>query len=102
VSLSLAELAQLEYKRRKKVTCWTLQFVLHSLSMNPLPSTLVIKNCLSIIAVDLDCDISASGTSPLDDRYVYPSQISTSLTYKQGKNRYSLVADNAESGSHCW
>ena len=54
---SLTNLAQSEHKRRKKVPCWILHFVLHTLSMVPPPSTLVIVNCLSIIALSLDCDI---------------------------------------------
>jgi len=55
---SLTNLVQSEYKRRKKVPCWILHFVLHTLSMVPPPSTLVIVNCLLIIALSLDCDIS--------------------------------------------
>ena len=41
-----------------KVPRWILRFVLHSLSRDPLPPTSVIAACLSIIAIDLDCDIT--------------------------------------------
>jgi len=47
-----------------KVPRWTLRFVLHSLSISlsqdPPPPTPVIIACLSIIAVDLGCDISST------------------------------------------
>ena len=51
---ALTKLAQSEYQRRKKVPCWIVRFVLHTLSLNPLPSTSIIVDCLSIIAICLD------------------------------------------------
>ena len=48
---------------------WLFRFVLHSLSQSPLPSTSVVADCLSIIAIALDCDPST--TTTLDKRYVY-------------------------------
>ena len=69
---ALVELTRSEYrreKRGKKVPRWILRFVLHSLSLVPLPSVSVIVDCLSIIAIDLDCDISSVET--LDERYVH-------------------------------
>ena len=68
---ALTMLAQSEYKRRKKVPCWILRFVLHTMGMNPLPSTLAVVNCLSIIAIGLDCDISEIGNMTPDERYVH-------------------------------
>ena len=68
---ALNKLAQSEYQRRKKVPCWILRFVLHSLSMSPLPSTSVIIDCLSIIAIDLDSNISGVKTMTLDERYAH-------------------------------
>ena len=35
---------------------WILHFVLHSLSRSPLPPASVVTDCLSIIALNLDCD----------------------------------------------
>ena len=55
---SLTNLAQSEHKRGEEVSPWILCFVLHTLSMVPPPSTLVVVNCLSIIAISLDCNIS--------------------------------------------
>jgi hypothetical protein len=68
---ALTKLAQSEYQRRRKVPCWILRFVLHTLSIDPLPSTLVVVNCLSIIAISLDCDISEIRNVAPDERYVY-------------------------------
>lgn len=70
---ALAKLAQSEYQRRegweKKVPRWILRFVLHSLSLDPPPPTPVIVDCLSIIAIDLGCDISSAGTMIPNERY---------------------------------
>jgi len=73
---ALTKLAWSEYKsieyHGKKVPAWILRFAFHSLSMNPLPSTSVVANCLSIIAIDLDCNIevSSAGTTTTDGRCV--------------------------------
>jgi len=48
---------------------WLFLFVLHSLSQSPLPSTSVVVNCLSIIALALGCD--TSDPTILDGRYVH-------------------------------
>ena len=47
---------------------WILDFTHYSLSLDPPPPTSVIADCLSIVAIDLDCDISNIVTS--DERYV--------------------------------
>ena len=39
-----------------RVPRWILRFTLHSLSQSPLPSTSAVADCLSIIAITLDCD----------------------------------------------
>ena len=74
-SCSLAKLAQSEYQRRegweKKVPRWMLRFVLHSLSLDPLPPAPVIADCLSIIAIDLGCDIPNIKSPISDERYVH-------------------------------
>jgi len=65
--------AQVEYQgMHGKVPCWILRFALHSLSLDPLPPTYVVANCLSIIAIDLGCDVLNTGTMPStsDERYV--------------------------------
>jgi len=83
---TLFKLARYEYQRREgeeKVPRWILRFALHSLSSDPLPSTSVIVDCLSIIAVDLGCDITNSGTTILDERYIHGLQMSKYLTQNQ-------------------
>ena len=68
---ALTKLAQSEYQRRKKVLRWILHFVLHTLAIYPLPSISIIVDCLSIIAISLDCDISEVGNMAPDERYVH-------------------------------
>ena len=70
VANTLLKLAQFEYHRMEqaKVPRLILRFVLHSLSLDPLPPAPVIVDCLSIIAVDLDCDISNPGAATLNKR----------------------------------
>ena len=67
-----AALAQVAYARRPldwKVPRWILRFVIHSLSQDPPPPTSVILDCLSIVAIDLDCDVSSTETTTPDERY---------------------------------
>lgn len=67
-----ATLVQVTYTTKLcgKVPCWVLRFVIDSLSQNPPPPTSVILNCLTIIAIDLNCDLSNVRTVALDERYV--------------------------------
>ena len=69
---ALAKLARSEYQKggrgEEKVPRWILRFALHSLSLDPLPSTSVVVDCLSIVAIDLGCDIPNTGTMILDER----------------------------------
>ena len=61
----IAEAAQVAYQgtQCRKVPRWILRFTLRSLSLDPPPPTSVIADCLSIIAIDLGCDISSIGTT---------------------------------------
>ena len=72
VSHNLANLARFEYQRtqRVKVPRWILRFALHSLSLDPPPPTSVVADCLSIVAIDLGCDVLNAGTTISDERYV--------------------------------
>ena len=69
VSHNLVNLAQFEYQRTQhiKVPRWILRFVLHSFSLDPPPPTSVVADCLSIIAIDLGCDMSNAATTGLDE-----------------------------------
>ena len=66
--------------RCQKVPRWTLRFALHSLSLYPMPPTSAIADCLSIIAIDLGCDVSNSGFTLLDERCVHTREINITLT----------------------
>jgi len=77
VAQTLMQLAQFGYQRTRqtKVPRLILRFALYSLSMDvdPPPPTPVVRDSLSIIAVDLGCDVSNVGTTALDERCVHPS-----------------------------
>jgi len=66
-----------------KVPRWILRFVLHSLSQDPSPPSSVGIACLSIIAIELGCDIPRVSMTALYDMYVDASHVSTSLTQDQ-------------------
>ena len=51
-----------------KVPRWTLRFVLHSLSQDPPSPTSVIDACLSIVAIDLGCEVRTAN-DPARERY---------------------------------
>ena len=70
VAHALTRLARFESWRRagKKVPRWLLDFALHSLSQDPSPPTPVTFSSLSIIAIDLGCDVSK--TTTFDNGYV--------------------------------
>ena len=78
----MAEAARLEYQQTepRKVPRWILRFALHSLSLDPLPPTSVIVDCLSIIATDLGCDVADARFMTSDERYVRFLQVITTLT----------------------
>ena len=56
----MVKAAQIEYQRteHRKVSRWILRFALHSLYLDPPPSACIVADCLTIIAIDLDCDVS--------------------------------------------
>ena len=70
VARALAKVTQSEYQRRgyEKVPCWILGFTFHSLSQSPLPSISIVADCLSIIAIALDC--GPLNTTASDERCV--------------------------------
>jgi len=79
---SVAEVAHLVYwqTRHQKIPRWTLRFALHSLSLDPIPPTSAIADCLSIIAIDLGCDVSNTGFTISDERYVCTREANIALT----------------------
>ena len=51
--------SQLGYRQtqNRKIPRWTLRFALYSLSLDPPPPASVIANCLTIVAIDLGCNL---------------------------------------------
>ena len=83
VACALTKFAWFEYRRsgRPKVPRWLLRFALHSLSRDPLPPASVIADSLSIIAIELGCDIQNIATvKPSDQRCVHIKQVTIALT----------------------
>jgi len=68
---SVVEVAQVVHRRMRhqKMPRWTLRFVFHSLSLDHTPTS-AIADCLSIIAIDLGCEVSTTGFTMLDERCV--------------------------------
>jgi len=66
-------LVQAAYNRRQrgKVPRWILRFALHSISQDPPPPTSVVVDCLTIVSIDLGCDVSSVMSTTLDERCVY-------------------------------
>jgi hypothetical protein len=78
----MAEIAQVKYQQpqHRKAPRWILRFALHSLSLEPLPPVSAVADCLSIIAIDLGCDVSSTGFATSDERSVCISQMAITLT----------------------
>ena len=67
---TLVQVAQIEYNGRRdkpKIPCWLLRFTLRFLSQDPLPPTLVIADCLTMIAIDLGCHIPNTNVVARDE-----------------------------------
>ena len=64
--------------RPREVPESILRFVLNSLSLDPLPPVAVVADCLTIAAIDLDCDVS--NAMPLENRCVHILRVPTPLT----------------------
>ena len=76
----MVEAARVEYRqtRYRKVPRWVLRFALHSLSLDPPPPVSVIADCLTIVAIELGCQVS--GITDLEERYVRIVRVFTFLT----------------------
>ena len=94
----IAEGAQAEYQQtgRRKAPRWTLGFALHSLSLDPLHPTSVIADCLSIIAIDLDCDAMGTRFTASDERCVHSPRITTTLTLNQCTSGANFEVNSSE------
>ena len=69
-SRHMVDATQAEYQptENKRVPRWILRFALHSLSLSPPSPASVIADCLTIIAIALDHDVSSVLVS--DERYI--------------------------------
>ena len=85
VAHNLAKVAwfKCQKSQRGKVPRFILRFALHSLSLDPPPSTSIVVNSLSIIAIDLGCDVLDTATATSDERCVCASWMINGLTFYQ-------------------
>jgi hypothetical protein len=96
----IAGIARAKYQQtpHRKAPRWTLRFALHSLALEPLPPASVVADCLSIIAIDLGCDVPSTGFAVSDERSVFISQMFITLTLNQCTGGASCEPNS--SGSH--
>jgi len=97
VARALTNFARSGHRRsgRAKVPRWLLRFALHSLSQDPLPPASVVTDSLSIIAIDLRCDVPDIVTiNPPDQRCVCVKRVIIALTWYQCTTRANLGSDN--------
>ena len=83
---TVARLAQLEYRSRRKVPRWILYFALHFLSHDPLPPASIVIDCLLIVAIDLGCEVPSTRPTVPDERCVHPWQMLIILTIELAHN----------------
>ena len=86
VTREMAEAAQVEYQRTQHigVPYWNRWFAYRSLSLDPLPPMSIVANCLLIIAINLGCVTSDTGsTTSENERCVHVLQIIVALTLNQ-------------------
>jgi hypothetical protein len=95
----MAEIAQVKYQQtqHRKVPRWILRFALRSLSLEPLPPASAVADCLSIIAIDLGCDVSNTGFAVSDEKSVCISQMTIILTLNQCASGTSCKPGSSES-----
>ena len=77
----MAETAQEKYQQTRKVPRWILRSALYCLSLGPLSPASVVADCLTIVAIDLGCDVSNTPIS--DERYVHMRLVPIPLTKNQ-------------------
>ena len=65
----MVDAAHAEYQQNNRVPRWILRFALHFLSLDPPPPTSVLADCLTIIVIALDHDLSSFPIS--DDWYAF-------------------------------
>ena len=93
----MVQAAQVEYQKtqRRKVPRSALRFAFRSMSLDPLPPLPVIAECLSIIAIDLGCDVSNTGAVTSDGWCVCISQMAITLILNQHASGASLEPNHS-------
>jgi len=74
LSRALAQAAHFQYHTggdKPEVSDWLIRFALRFMSQDPFPPTSVIIDCLTIIAVDLECNILDTNNTTLDEGCVH-------------------------------
>jgi len=87
-ALSLAQVAQFKYHRgeyeNRKVPRWLIRFALRFPSQYLVPPTSVVIDCLTIVATDLGCNVSAANSVASNEKCVRTSKTAVSpLTLRQ-------------------
>ena len=96
VARGMAEAAWVGYQKtpHRKVPRRILHLAFHSLSLNPPPPTPATIDYLSIIAIDLGCDVANVRSMILNERCVHISQGAIILTLNQQTNGGNFEPDN--------
>lgn len=96
----MVEAAQAEYQEseHRKVPRWILRFALHSISLDPPSPTSVVADSLTIVAIDLGCDVS--NITALEERCVHILWISTFLTRNQHSGREGFKSRHSKAQNH--
>ena len=96
VARGMVEAAWVGYQKtqHRKVPRRILRLASDFLSLNPPPPTPATIDCLSIVAIDLGCDVANVGSMILDERCVRISQGAIILTLNQHTNEEIFETDN--------
>ena len=99
----MAEAAQVRYQSmpgNKKIPRWILRFALFSLSLDPPSPTSVVTHCLTMVATDLDCDIST--ISNLNTRYAQFQFDACPLSEQESANEWGRSQSSSPRNSTPW
>ena len=96
----MAQAAQEGFKQTEdiKVPRWTLRSALYFLSLAPISPTSVVADCLTIIAIDLGCDVTTAES--LDERWVQVLWMPAPLTNIQCTSGAHFDSHHSEAQNH--
>ena len=87
-----------DQSRDGRVPRWILRSALYLLSLGPLSPASVVADCLTIIAIELGCDVSNAAT--FDERCVHILWVVSLLTRNQYTGRSRLKSHHSEARNH--